>query len=62
MPLYIILVVDRNGESEIIALWLVVNEDKMTISHLMDIFLKHMNTTKAKCNIMWVILNTVFAK
>ena len=45
MPLYIILVVDGNEESEIIALWLVVNEDKMTISHLKDIFLKHMDTT-----------------
>jgi len=48
MPLYIMLVVDRNGESEIIALWLVVNEDKITISHLMDIILKH-NDTTSKC-------------
>ena len=43
------LVVDGNGESEVIALWLVVHEDKMTISHLMDIFLKHNDTTKTKC-------------
>ena len=49
MPLYIMLVVDGNGESEIIAFWLVVNEDKTTISHLMDIFIKHNDTTKTKC-------------
>ena len=49
MPMYIMLVVDGNGESEITALWLVVNEDKMTISHLMDIFLKHNDTIKTKC-------------
>ena len=35
MPLYIMMVVDGNGESGVIALWLVVHEDKMTISHLM---------------------------
>ena len=49
MPLYIMLVVDGNGESEIIALWLVVNEDKTTISHLVDIFIKHNDTTKTRC-------------
>ena len=49
MPMYIMLVVDGNGESEVIALWLVVNEDKMTINHLMDILLKHNDTTKTKC-------------
>ena len=49
MPLYIMLVVDGNGESEVIALWLVVHKDKMIISHLMDIFLKHNDTTKTKC-------------
>ena len=40
------LVVDGNWESEIIVLCLVVKEDKMTISHLIEIFLKHNDTTK----------------
>lgn len=44
-----LLVVDGNGESDIIALWLVVNEDKTTISHLVDIFIKHNDTTKTRC-------------
>ena len=43
------MVVDGNGESKIIALWLVVNEDKTTITHLMDIFMKHNDTTRTKC-------------
>ena len=38
MSMYILVVVDGIGESKIVALWLVVNEDKDTISHLMDIF------------------------
>ena len=40
MPRYIMMVVDRKGESKVIALWLVVHEDKTTIGHLMDIFIK----------------------
>ena len=43
--MYIMMVVDSNGESEIVALWLVVYEDKDTISHLMDIFERHNDTT-----------------
>ncbi|XP_065900143.1 uncharacterized protein [Dysidea avara] len=46
MPLYIIMVVDGNGESEVVALWLVVNEDKVTISRMMDSFVKHCDTSK----------------
>ena len=49
MPMYILMAVDGNGESEIVALWLVVYEDKDTISHLMDIFEKHNDTTNTKC-------------
>ena len=49
MPMYILMVVDGNGESEIVALWLVVYEDKDTISHLMDIFVKHNHITNTKC-------------
>ena len=49
IPMYILMVVDDNGESEIVALWLVVYEDKDTTSHLMDIFEKHNDTTNTKC-------------
>ena len=49
MPLYVIMVVDGNEESEVVTQWLVANEDKVTISHLMDVFAKHNDTTKAKC-------------
>jgi len=49
MPLYAIMVVDGNGESKVVALWLVVSEDKVTISHTMDAFVKYNDTTKAKC-------------
>ena len=49
MPLYIMMVVDGNGESEVIALWLVVHEDKVTISHLMDAFIKHNDTSNTRC-------------
>ena len=49
MPMYILVEVDGIGESETVALWLVVNEDKDTISHLMDIFVKHNDITNTKC-------------
>lgn len=49
MPLYVMLVVDGNGKSEVVALWLVVNEDKPTLSHLMDVFIKHNDTTNTRC-------------
>ena len=38
MPLYVMLNVDGNGESEIICFWLVAKEDKETIGALMDTF------------------------
>ena len=43
------MVVDGNGASEVVALWLVANEDQSTISHLMDIFMKHNDTTHTRC-------------
>ena len=49
MPLYILMVVDGNGESEVIGLWIVASEDKPTISHLMEIFITYNNTSKTKC-------------
>ncbi|KAK6178266.1 hypothetical protein SNE40_013072 [Patella caerulea] len=38
MPLYVLMNVDGNGESEVIALWLVATEDRMTISMLVNKF------------------------
>ena len=32
MPLYVLLVEDGNGESQIVSLWLVANEDAVTIN------------------------------
>ena len=41
MPLYVLMIVDGNGESEIIALWLTQCEDKETLGTLMNKFKKH---------------------
>ncbi|KAI0241979.1 hypothetical protein LSAT2_015340 [Lamellibrachia satsuma] len=49
MPLYVLMVVDGNGESVVIGLWIVANEERATISGLMDIFAKHNDTASIKC-------------
>ncbi len=41
MPLYVLMIVDGNGESEIVALWLTQCEDKVTLGSLMSEFKKH---------------------
>eukprot|EP00118_Oscarella_pearsei_P022378 m.257442 g.257442 ORF g.257442 m.257442 type:complete len:174 (+) comp40409_c0_seq24:221-742(+) len=41
MPLFVLTVIDGNGESEIVALWLVKNEDKKSLGFAMDAFKKH---------------------
>ena len=46
MPLYVLMVVDRNGESEIVCLWLTQFEDKETITKLVEEF--------KKCNSDWI--------
>ena len=38
MPLYVMLVVDGNGESEVVALWFVRNEDHATLSRIMKVY------------------------
>lgn len=43
------MVVDGNGESEVIALWLVSSEDEFTINFLMDVFKKYNDTSKTRC-------------
>ena len=40
---------DGNGESKIIALWLVSAEDESTISSLMDVFMKCNDMKKTQC-------------
>lgn len=41
MPLYVLMVVDGNGESEIVALWLTQCEDKVTLGSLINEFKNH---------------------
>ena len=41
MPLYVLMIVDGNGESEIVCLWLTQFEDKETITELVQEFKKH---------------------
>lgn len=41
MPLYVLMIVDGNGESEIVALWLTQCEDKETLGALMNEFKRH---------------------
>uniref|UniRef100_A0A1X7V8N3 ZSWIM1/3 RNaseH-like domain-containing protein n=1 Tax=Amphimedon queenslandica TaxID=400682 RepID=A0A1X7V8N3_AMPQE len=41
MPLYVLLIVDGNGEREIICLWLTQCEDEGTLTYLVDEFKKH---------------------
>ena len=41
------MVMDGNGESEIIALWLVSSEDKSTIEFLMDVFKSLFHTLRS---------------
>ena len=41
MPLYVLMIVDGNGENEIVCLWLTQFEDKETITELVQEFKKH---------------------
>ena len=41
MPLYVLMSIDGNGESEIVCLWIVQSEDKSTLSNLLVEFKKH---------------------
>jgi len=41
MPLYVLMAIDGNGESEIVCLWIVQSEDKLTITNLLAEFKKH---------------------
>lgn len=41
MPLYVLMSIDGNGESEIVCLWIVQSEDKSTLTNLLVEFKKH---------------------
>ena len=41
MPLYLFIVEDGNGESEIVAMWILVSEDASSIRRMAEIFKKH---------------------
>ena len=41
MPLYVVLTEDGNGESEIVTVWLVVNEDESSIKQMVALFKKY---------------------
>ncbi|KAK2146203.1 hypothetical protein LSH36_625g01043 [Paralvinella palmiformis] len=47
--LYVLVVVDGNGESVVIALWITGNEEWATISALMEIFIKYNDPANIKC-------------
>ena len=49
MPLFILMVVDSNGESEVIALWLVATESKSMINQLTETFVSYNDTSNTKC-------------
>ena len=50
MPLYVLLTVDGNGESEMVCLWIVQNEEKGLITSLLLEFKKHnYNWSLTKC-------------
>jgi hypothetical protein len=41
MPLYFILSVDGNGQSEIVALFLLTKEDEILLSSVIELFKNH---------------------
>ena len=50
MPLYVLMAIDGNGESEIVCLWIVQSEDKVTITNLLVEFKKHNeNSSLVQC-------------
>ena len=41
MPIYLFVIEDGNGETEIVALWMVAKEDEASIGGMVEIFKKH---------------------
>lgn len=53
MPIYLFVVEDGNGETEIVALWMVAKEDEASIGGMAEIFKKH--------NPNWIKMTTIMA-
>ena len=50
MPLYVLLTIDGNGESEIVGLWMVESEGKSNLGFALDAFKRHNeNWEKIRC-------------
>lgn len=57
MPLYLFLVEDGNGESEVVATWMVVAEDAISIRQMANIFKKH---NQKWCNTVTIMADKDF--
>ena len=53
MPIYLFVVEDGNGETEIVALWIVAKEDEASISGMAEILKKY--------NPSWIKMTTIMA-
>ena len=53
MPIYLFVVEDGNGETEIVALWMVAKEDEASISGMAEILKKY--------NPSWIKMTTIMA-
>ncbi|XP_028330689.1 uncharacterized protein LOC114480607 [Gouania willdenowi] len=49
MALYVLMSVDGNGESHVIAFWIVTNEERATVAALTDIFIRLNSADQIKC-------------
>ncbi|XP_070201434.1 zinc finger SWIM domain-containing protein 3-like [Littorina saxatilis] len=49
MPLYIMLCIDGNGQSQIIALWIKRTEDRLSMQKMVQLFKKHHNVAHTRC-------------
>ncbi len=50
MPLFLLLIMDGNGQSEIVALWIVADEEKETIKQMLQVFkTQNKNHSRVTC-------------
>ena len=63
MPLYLVLCVDGNGESQVVAMWIVNTEDKLMMKTMVEFLKKHNDTDKTTCVMAdkdWVEREVIF--
>ena len=41
MPIYLLIAIDRNGKSEIVAIFILADESKLTVTEVVKVFQKH---------------------